>query len=269
MRGSTFIETLRRAWRSTIMWSAGFGAYGLVVVAVLPDPEGMKKMAEALTAVPAFVWQMVGVQDVSVLATTGGFIAFRYFLTASVLLAVWAVLTGMNITLNDESAGISNMVFSLPISRMRVQLEKFAAYLIPCAIIPLSGVVGLMAGMALNPHAATDLPPLVFSALVLVSVGMLIMCFTALIAVILPRKAWVASIAGGFVAVSFLFNSVGGMLRSDLGTAMQQFSVFHHSDASRVLLNGFPLVAVIVMLIVAGALMAASTRLFMNRDLAG
>jgi hypothetical protein len=50
---------------------------------------------------------------------------------------------------------------------------------------------------------------------------------------------------------------------------MQQFSVFHHSDASRVLLNGFPLVAVIVMLIVAGALMAASTRLFMNRDLAG
>ncbi|NOG48181.1 MAG: hypothetical protein HND48_01090 [Chloroflexi bacterium] len=133
----------------------------------------------------------------------------------------------------------------------------------------MSGVVGLMAGMALNPHAATDLPPLVFSALALVSVGMLIMCFTALIAVILPRKAWVASIAGGFVAVSFLFNSVGGMLRSDLGTAMQQFSVFHHSDASRVLLNGFPLVAVIVMLIVAGALMAASTRLFMNRDLAG
>lgn len=269
MRGSNFAETLRREWRSTLLWSLGFFGYGMLTVGILPDADGMQQMSEALSAVPTFVWQLIGIQDVSVLATVSGFISFRFFLTASVLLAVWAVVSGMNVTLNDETAGISNMVFSLPASRTQVVIEKLLAYVPIAVIIPVSGLLGLVVGMSLNTQAATDVTPLALSTFAMMPVALLILCFTAFIASVMPRKAWVASIAGGFVAVSFFLNSIGGMLRSDLGTAMQQLSVFHHADASRVLLNGFPLIAALVILIVAGALAAASARLFTRRDLAG
>lgn len=269
MRGSNFVETLRREWRSVLLWSFGFFGYGMLTVGILPDAEGMQQMSEALGAVPNFVWQMIGIQDVSVLATVSGFISFRFFLTASMLLSVWAVISGMNVTLNEEVNGISNMVFSLPASRTRVIVEKLAAYVPLAVIIPVSGLLGLVIGMSLNTQASTDIAPLVLSTIAMVPVAVLIVSFTAFVASVMPRKVWVASIAGGFVAVSFFLNSIGGMLRSDLGTAMQQFSVFHHSDASRVLLNGFPLIAALVTLIVAAALVAASTRLFTRRDLAG
>jgi ABC-2 type transport system permease protein len=268
MRWSVFWETLRREGRSTLFWSIGLAFFGTVTTSILPDPAGMQEMVEALEAMPPFIFQMLGIEDMSVLATPEGFIALRFFLTATVLLAVWAVVSGLNVLTNDETRGIANMVFSLPLSRSRVLLERILAYILPSIVIPLAGVGGLAFGMAVNPTVQTDLTPLVLAALMITPVALLILNLTVLIGAAIPRRGLVAGAAGGFIAVSFLLKSVASLARSDFGNTMAELSVFQHADALAIIRDGFPVATALILLALAVVMAVAAASFFQRRDLA-
>lgn len=268
MPWSVFWETLRRERRSTLFWSMGMALYGIITTAILPDPAGMQQIVDTLEAMPPFIFQMLGVEDLSILATPAGFIGLRYFLTAAVLLSVWAVVSGLNVITNDESRGIANMIVSLPLSRSRILAERILAYIFPALIIPMAGVGGLALGMALNPNAKTDVMPLILAGLILTPVALLILNLTVLVGAAVPRRGLVAGIAGGFVAVSFLLKSVAGIARSDFGDTMAELSVFQHADAVAILRDGFPAITALIMLVLASAMAAFAVRFFQHRDLA-
>jgi ABC-2 type transport system permease protein len=211
---------------------------------------------------------MLGVEDLSVLATPAGFIGLRYFLTAAVLLAVWAVMSGLNVITNDEMRGIANMIVGLPLSRSRILAERILAYILPALIIPLAGVAGLALGMTFNPNAKTDMMPLILAGLIMTPVALVILNLTVLVGAAVPRRGLVAGIAGGFVAVSFLLKSVSSLARSDFGDTMAELSVFQHADAIAILRDGFPVVTAVIMLILAGIMAASAVGFFQRRDLA-
>ena len=265
---SVFWETLRRESRSTLLWSLGMAFFGVITTAILPDPAGMEQIVKTLESMPPFIFQMLGVEDLSVLATPAGFIGLRFFLTAAVLLAVWAVLSGLNVITNDETRGIANMVVSLPLPRSRLLMERILASVFPALVIPLTGVAGLAVGMAVNPFAKTDLTPLVLAGLMLTPVALVILNLTVLIGAAVPRRGVVAGIAGGFIAISFLLKSVAGIARSDFGDAMAELSVFQHADAVAIIRDGFPSVTALIMLALAGAMAVSAVVFFQRRDLA-
>ena len=251
-----------------MFWSLGLAFFGVITTSILPDQAGMQDMVAALEAMPAFIFQMLGVEDLSVLATPAGFIGLRYFLTAAILLAVWAVVSGLNVITNDEARGIANMVVSLPLSRTRIVIERILAYILPAIIIPLSGVIGLWLGMAINPNAQTGLTPLILASLMMTPVALLILNLTVLIGAVVPRRGLVAGVAGGFVAVSFLLKSVAGLARSDFGNTMAELSVFQHADAVAIIRDGFPVVTALIMLAISVAMAATAVSFFQQRDLA-
>jgi ABC-2 type transport system permease protein len=268
MRWSVFRETLRRELRPTLFWGAAIAGLGFITTAVLPDQAGMQDMVTALEAMPPFFFQMLGIEDLSVLASPAGFIAFRFFLTASVLLAVWAVLSGMNVIMNDEARGIANMVVALPLPRWQLVVEKVLAYVPLAVLIPMFGVGGLALGIASNPNAQTDLTPLVLAGLAMAPVALVVLALTVLAGAAIPRRAFVGGIAGGFVAVSFMLKSVANLARSDAGDALAQLSVFEHADAVAIISDGFPVLNALVLLAIAAGLIFAAVRLFERRDLA-
>lgn len=268
MSWSVFWDTMRRERRSTLLWAIGLAFLGIITTAILPDPAGMEQIVETLESLPPFIFQMLGVEDLSILATPAGFIGLRFFLTAAVLLAVWAVFSGMNVITNDESRGIANMVVSLPVSRSRIVVERILAYIFPALVIPLAGVGGLAIGMAVNPYAKTDLTPLILAGLMLTPVALVILNLTVLIGAAIPRRGLVAGIAGGFIAISFLLKSVAGIARSDFGDAMAELSVFQHADAVAIIRDGFPTVTALLLLALAGAMAASAVVFFQRRDLA-
>lgn len=268
MPWSVFWETLRRESRSTLFWSIGMALYGVLTTAILPDPNGMQQIVDTMESLPPFFFQMLGVEDLSILATPAGFIGLRFFLTAAVLLAVWAVLSGLNVITNDESRGIANMVISLPLSRARVLVERILAYIFPSIVIPLAGVAGLAFGMTVNPFAKTEMGPLILAGLMLTPVALVILSLTVLIGAAMPRRGMVAATAGGFVAISFMLKSVAGIARSNFGDTMAELSVFQHADAIVILRDGFPVVTALILLGLAAVMAVAAAGFFQSRDLA-
>lgn len=268
MPWSVFRDTLRRERRSTLFWAVGFAIYGVFTTAILPDPAGMQQIVETLESLPPFIFQMLGVEDLAVLATPAGFIGLRYFLTAAVLLAIWAVLSGLNVITNDETRGIANMVVSLPLSRTRIITERLLAYIFPALVIPLAGVGGLALGMALNPFAQTDMTPLILASLMSTPLALIILNLTVLIGAAVPRRGLAAGIAGGFIAISFLLKSVAGLARSDFGDTMAELSVFQHADAVAIIRDGFPTGTAIIMLVLAGVMAVFAVAFFQRRDVA-
>lgn len=268
MPWSVFWETLRRESRSTLFWSLGLAFYGVVTTAILPDQAGMQQMVESMEALPPFIFQMLGIEDMSILATPAGFIGLRYFLTAAVLLAIWAVLSGLNVVTNDETRGIANMVVSLPLSRSRILMERILASVIPALVIPLAGVGGLALGMGINPNAQTDLTPLILAGLMLTPVSLVVLTLTVLVGAAVPRRGLVAGVAAGFVAVSFLLKSVASLARSDFGDTMAELSVFQHADAVAIIRDGFPVVTALILLALAAVMAVVAAGFFQSRDLA-
>lgn len=268
MPWSVFWETLRRDWRATLLWGGALAFFGLFTTAILPDPEGMKQIVDALDVVPAFLWQLLGVDDLSIIVTPAGFIGLRYFLTATMLVAVWAVMAGLNVTVNDETRGIANMLVSLPLPRWRIIAEKMLAHIPLAVLVPLGGFAGLLIGIALNPNAQTDLPPLLLATLNLTPTALLILSLTVVIGAVIPRRGVVGGLAGGFVAVSFILKSVAGLAKSDFGDAMAQLSIFKHADALAVIRDGIAPLPSLILLILAASVAYAAVVLFQRRDLA-
>lgn len=268
MPWSIFFETVRRNLRGTLLWGGAFALLAFTVAAFLPDQAGMQDMLAAFESLPPFLFQMLGVDDITVLLTPAGFIGFRYFLVAAVLIAVWAVLSGLNVITNDEAQGITDVMLGLPVPRWRLLVERVLAYIPPAVVIPQMGVVGLMIAMAANPNARTDLLPMAEASLMLTPVALIVLSLTVFVGALLPRRGLVSGVATAFIAVSFVLKSVAGIARTDFADSLAEFSIFQQADAVSVISTGFPVVTALVMLGIAAALVGVSIGLFQRRDVA-
>ena len=77
------------------------------------------------------------------------------------------------------------------------------------------------------------------------------------------------AVAGGFVAASFLLNTLGAASGSSIGDALRNVSVFYHFDSADVLQNGLALGSVSVLVVAFLALSYGAVKLFERRDIGG
>lgn len=145
MPWAVFNETLRRDWRGMIYWGIGLGALGLVIMTIIPNVAILKQLQGLMTTMPALL-KTLGMEDAAQLATPEGFISAGYFGRVLLILAVYTVLSGLNITANEEDQGILDVVLALPLPRWRLVMEKFAAYSLMLAGVVGLGFVGLYVG---------------------------------------------------------------------------------------------------------------------------
>ncbi|MBK8035247.1 MAG: ABC transporter permease subunit [Chloroflexi bacterium] len=123
----------------------GFALIALVQAVVLGDVDALRGFADLVASMPPFLLQFLGTDDVNVLATPEGYLAGRFFSFVVVMFAVYAVLSGLNITAADEDRGILNSVLSTPLPRWQLIAGKFAAYavlLLGVTLITFAGAAG-------------------------------------------------------------------------------------------------------------------------------
>lgn len=272
MNGSVFVETLRRGWRTALYWGMGLAFYALYVVMIFGTDEGTRaEIADLMaTKLPGFIGQAFGIpDDVNFLISTMGFLSFTYFTYVSLILAVWAVLTGLGVTANDEDSGTMNMILALPLPRWRLMLERIGANLVILCIIVTLGLLGTLGALQLNGVTDVDTGGMIGASLGLMLVEAVILAVTALLAVLVRRRSLAASLAGGFVAASFLLKTLGGAADSSIGTALQNISVFYHFDSAGILQHGLAFGSVMILLIALGAVSWGAVQLFQKRDIGG
>ncbi len=265
MNGVVFRETLRRSWRGMFYWGIGFAVYGLMIMMIVQDANILRQYGEIAKAFPPALMQLFG-GDVASMATPEGFLAYGYFGYLLLIFAIYAILSGLNITANDEDSGIMDMVLSLPLPRWRLVLEKFLAY---CLLVigdyrvVLSGVCSSVRSSRL---LKIDSGRLLQATLNIIPSMLMMLGFTALAGALFRSKGTATAVAAFFVVGSYVLNFLGVAASGTFFDQVKALSFFTYYDHQGVILHGLSVGNIVLLLIVTVICAWAAIWMFQRRD---
>lgn len=265
MSGTIFLDTLRRSWRGALYWGLGLGLLGFYIFVVIQDSEMLNQYAQLVGSMPPALMQMFGLESAAALATPEGFISFGFFGYGLLILAVYAVVAGLNITANEEDEGILDVVLSLPISRTRLLLERYAAYALMATLVITISFMGLLLGSMVSP-LEVDMGRVLEGSINLIPGTLLMIALTALAATLVRRKSVAIAIASTVIVASYFMDFIGSAVTNQIVDVVRAFSFFTYADSASVMQNGLNAGNVLLLLIVTGALVAGAVWAFDRRD---
>jgi ABC-2 type transport system permease protein len=254
----------RHRVRGTVVTTVALGAFALFYVVLFPTfAESFgSELDTLLEAYPDAILKAFGVQS---LTTIEGFLASELYTFAWMLLVgLYFAYSAASLIAADVERERMDMLLSLPVSRARVVVEKFASLAVPLAglsvVIPAVVIAG-SAGVG-YPVDAVDV-----ATLHLLSIPYLLVCAgIGLVASVAFDRASVAQrvslglLAGLFFAESLLTDTdyeVAGVV-----------SPSRYLDPNAVLIDGeYAVVDGLVLLVAAGALVAVAVLWFRRKDI--
>jgi ABC-2 type transport system permease protein len=267
MNGQVFLETLRRNWRQILWWGLGVGSLGLMVAAMVPNADMLKKFATIMQSMPPSMLAMFGGEDAASVATPAGFLDLIFFSYALLILAAFAVVAGMNITANEEDSKILDVVLSLPISRWRLVLEKFLAYVVITIGVVILSFLGLYLGLIISPSLAVDPGRLLETTLNLLPSTLLVLAMTVTVTALIRRKNVALALAAVIVMASYFVDSIGRSATGSLINSLRTFSFYAYYDSTSVIRHGLNWGNIGLLLTVTVILFGAGLWLFGHRDI--
>lgn len=268
MIGSVFVETLRRSWKQIIYWGLGFGIYAIYPFLMVPDEESLESFKEITEGFNPEFLAAFGIDSTS-FSSVAGLVGYSFFGYLLLMISIFSVIAGLNISANDEDNGIMDMVLSLPVKRWQVIVEKLAAYTVMLIGILVIAFVGLMIGRSMSTlEVDITIGRFVEGLLNVLPGAILVMCFTAFIGTLVRRRSLAVAIAGSFVVVSYLLDGIGRAANSDIADAIRQASIFAHYDGTKILETGIAWGTAAALLTIAVLLAAGAVQLFKRRDIA-
>jgi ABC-2 type transport system permease protein len=266
MRGVVFSETLRQNWRGMLYWGVGLALLGLVTLTLITDVDALKQVAQLMETLPPALLRAMGMDDLTQLATPEGFLGGAYFGRVILILSVFGVISGLNITANEEDQGILDVLLSLPLPRWRLIIEKFAAYTLMAVVIVGLGFLGLYLGERASMLEINTRRLLESSFNVLPTV-LLIIAFTGLAGAVFRRKGTATMVTAIFVIASYFVDLMGRAASDSFLNQLRVLSFFSYFDNDGVMRDGLAWGNVGLLLVVAGVLVAGSLWFFQRRDI--
>lgn len=241
--------------------TAGIALLSLLFVAFFPSIESADVDFDAvLDAYPPAVREAFGI---ATLSTIEGFLAVEiYQFVWLLLLGLYFAYSAGGLIAGDVERDRMDLVLSLPVSRSRVLVEKFASILVPIlalnVVVPMAVYVGVLAiGQSIDP---VDLV-----MVHLLSIPYLLACASiGLVLSVLVDRADVAKrIAIALVFVLFLLESITA---STEGLEWIGYvSPTHYYDPTAILVEGSHDLAGAAVLFVATALLVIAARFRFSR----
>jgi ABC-2 type transport system permease protein len=267
MPRSTFNETLRRGCRGMIFWGLGLGLLGFVITVIIPNMDVLKQFQTLMSTMPGLV-KALGMEDAGQMMTPEGLISAGYFGRVLLIVALYAVFAGLDITANDEDAGIMDMLLSLPVPRSRIILEKFMAYTLMLVVIVALGFVGIYLSGVSSPLQVNTAKLLVASINVLPS-SWLMLAFTMFAATFFRRKSQATAMAAFFIIGSYVLDLVSSLASESPIARLRILSFFAYYDNAHVMQTGLNVGNILLLLGTTLVLVVASVWCFQRRDIGG
>lgn len=268
MPGEIFKDTLRRGWRGALYWAIGMAVFGAYITFLTPDPAGLKGYVDLINLMPPALLQSIGLSDPAILATAEGFIGFAFFTYGAVVLAVYSVFAGLSVTSNDEDSGVMDMLLALPLPRWRVVVERLLAQFVLAVMVAFGGAAGILLVRSFNPAVAAVNGGMLFQACIgFVPLMLMFITVTLLLTVVIRRRQVAVAAAGGFVAVSYLLQTLGAVAGEGIGGLLKGLSLFSYYDGASIVLNGLNTANILLLTVGAVLLAAISVNRFIDRDI--
>ncbi|MCA0457709.1 MAG: ABC transporter permease [Chloroflexi bacterium] len=265
MIGVVFAEMLRRGWKGMLYWGIGLGLLGLITILVIPNVDALEQIQKLMESLPPALIKAMGMEDASQMATPEGFLGGAYFGRVILIMAVYAVIAGLNVTANDEDQGIMDMVLSLPLPRRQIVLERFAAQSLMAFVILLMGFVGVYLG-SLSIALNIGFEKLVMGNLNLLPSTLVMLAFTMFAGTFFRTKGMATSMAALFVIGSYVIDVIGGAASGTVIAQLRVISFFSYLDNAHVMQNGLNMGSVLLLSGVVALLVVASVWSFQRRD---
>jgi putative exporter of polyketide antibiotics len=268
MSGVTFLETVRRGWRTMLAWGIGLGLMGYFQAVIVPDADALQEYAELYQTMPELM-EGFGLTDAAFGATPEGYLATQWFSFILVIFAVYAVFAGLAVTANDEDQGILNAALALPIRRWRFMAERAAAYaLLIIGAIVISGL-GVWFGVESTPALTMDTSILIPATVNIIPGALAILAATVFFGGVIRRKGLMTALITALVVGSYFLDFIGRAASESLASDLRGLSLFRYYDGVEVVrLNALQWGNVAVLLAVAAILLVAGLVSFQRRDLA-
>lgn len=272
MKGTVFIEEIKRGWLSTLFWGMGMAALMLFLTAIIQNNEVIEQYRTILQALPEGVLRAFGVSSIEILTTADGFVAFAGFTYGGLIFAVYGVLSGLSITANDEDEGSLNVLLSMPLPRWQIIVEKYLAFAFGLLVVVLIMFGGIVLGSQMF-NVPLNYNTMLLGCLNLMPLSLSVMAITSLIASIFSQKVVASSTAAAVVVVSYFVNVLAGSLDTETVPAaliLQKLSLFSYVDSEGLVLSGgLNLLNISLLLGLSLLLVFASIFAFERRDIGG
>ncbi len=265
MTGAVFAETLRRNWKAILWWGGGLALLAMTQVLILQDVEALQQMAQLMETLPPALLSMFGGADIEFMATPEGYMSFRFFSFFPIMLGIYAVTAGLNVTANDEEQGILDVVLSLPLARWRIIVEKILAYILLIVAILLVTFVGFWLAVVMTPSVEIRMGRMAEGMVNVLPSVLLILGFTILVSTLVRRRNQAAALAAMFVASSYLIDALGEGTSGSFLDNLRALSFYNYYDSTNVIRSGLiwgnmALLTGVMVLFVAGAVWAFQRR---------
>jgi len=269
MIGTIFIEQLKRSWRQILYWGGGLAGLAFFMFMILQDATIAEQYAALLEQFPPTFLSALGLEDAQMLATAEGFLAFAAFFYGVVILAVFAVMAGLNIIANDEDTGEMNVVLALPIPRWRIIVEKFLAYGVIIVGIAFVLYLGMLAGSLISP-VEVDMGKMLVGSINLIPAGISLMGITVFVTSLFSTKIISTGIAAAFVMGSYVLNVAAEVVQAGtLGDQLGRLSSWRYFNTQQAVFDGIDPTNTALLLGIALLAVLAAMFFFERRDIAG
>src|SRR5688572_24867576 len=177
MFGVTFVEQLKSSWRQILYWGGGLSLLVIFVMSILQDVSVLDQYADLIGDLPPQMINAMGLEDAAAIGTPEGFIGFIALTYGTVVMAIFSVVAGLDVTANDEDEGILNVPLSLPIPRWQVLVERALAYAVIIIAIAMLEFAAIFVGTFMIP-VDVNLRPLFLGCLNLIPGALSLMAVT-------------------------------------------------------------------------------------------
>jgi ABC-2 type transport system permease protein len=234
--GTILRGAMRDHRRALVAWTAAVAAVATMYTVFYPTI-GATKFEVMLDAMPGFA-EMMGIDA---MVSAAGYVGMTVYSLLDVLLTlVCAITLGGRLIAGDEEAGVLELDFAAPVTRLRVYLERLAVLWLTVLALVASITV-----MLLILSWSMDLGLAVWN-LIAASTGMLAYCGTLGmlafgVGAATGRKAFGVGAATGVAVLGFLLNYLGPLIDAQW---MLDWSPFSWYVADRPWMNGFDWVGI-------------------------
>ena len=254
---------MREERGALIGWTIGVVAFCLVMLSIFPTIHGNVNFSKLIDAYPEALRKMFQVEDY----TTGpGYLRAEVFsFVAPLLLTLFAVLWGSDLTAGEEERRTIDLLLANPVSRRRFVLEKWLALIVGTAVLAAALEIALGAiGPLFKLHVAWSglTAEVLGSWLFAVAFGTLALSLGAATG----RRGLARGITTSLALASYLLSTLANLV--SWLRPVRNLSLWQHTLGVDPLGTGFHLERIALVVVVTLVFGAVALWAFDRRDLA-
>lgn len=258
---------LRKAlWdlRWTTFWFAAGGAgYVLLIAVFYPTVrQQSEQFAKLLAVYPKGFLTALGYSNITTFSGFLGGEALNLFWP--IIVAVFATLAGASVVAKEVEDATSEIWLSVPATRWRLLLGKFAALAIALAIC-VAACAGIVAVSAALDSATVSASGLGAMSAVMLAFLFVIAAYSGLLSSLVSTRAMAAGMSFGITLVFYVFWLVGGL--ADNWRQLKHFSIFTAYTPQKALETGsVDALGLVIVVAITVVCVVAALVFFQRRD---